>query len=73
MKYQPMLSVAGGPFEPVGLPLNSKAVAETIAEGRARRLRCRTDWYVEEINEDSDSSSTVQPADSLADGQPLDL
>lgn len=68
MKYQPMLSVAGSPFEPIGLPLHSRAVAECIAEGRARGFRCRTEWYVEEIPDASpDTSATAGLAAPVAD------
>lgn len=68
MKYQPMLSIAGSPFEPVGEPLHSRAVAECIAEGRARGFRCRTEWYIEEIPDASpDTSVLAGPADTLAD------
>lgn len=47
MKYQAMLSIAGGPYEPVGLPTEDKAEAQIIAEMNALEWNCRTDWYIE--------------------------
>lgn len=49
MKYQAVVSIAGGPAEELGLPQTSRMAAEELAKAEVRRWSCRVDWWIREV------------------------
>lgn len=56
MKYQAMISIAGGPGEPVGEPQDDPLEAQAIARREARQWNCRTDWWIAPAGQDEEES-----------------
>lgn len=60
MKYQPMFSVAGGPFEPLGEQVDTKRAAEHIAQEECHNWNCRVDWFIATTEDKSNERDCLQ-------------